>query len=106
MSIKKQKLVKALPYLEKLLGGPLTLAGLIEAIRIGDEISQVDFAKTLGISKSHLCDIEKGRKAVSLARAIEFAEKLGYSKDQFARLALQALVDEAGLKYEVSLRSA
>jgi DNA-binding XRE family transcriptional regulator len=27
-----------------------------------DEISQTDFAKKLGVSKAHLCDIEKGRR--------------------------------------------
>ena len=53
------------------------------AIREGEEESQVAFAERLGISRSHLCDIEKDRKPVSPARAAEFARILGYSKVQF-----------------------
>ena len=30
-----------------------------------DKISQSEFARTLGVSRSHLCDVEKGRKVVS-----------------------------------------
>jgi len=33
---------------------------------MSEEMSQAVFAKRLGISSSHLCDIEKGRKVVSL----------------------------------------
>ena len=92
--------------LEKLTGGPLSIGGLMNSIRLGEEMSLVEFSSKLGISRSHLCDIEKGRKAVSLTRAIEFAERLGYSKDQFARLALQTQVNEAGLKYRVQIEAA
>ncbi|RIL07572.1 MAG: hypothetical protein DCC75_09880, partial [Proteobacteria bacterium] len=45
--------------------GPLTLGQLIESIRLCDNDSQVSFARKLGISRSHLCDIEKGRKSLS-----------------------------------------
>lgn len=51
--------------------------------------------------RAHLCDIEKGRKFVSPGRAAEFARTLGYSERHFVRLALQKLVDEAGLDLEV-----
>jgi transcriptional regulator with XRE-family HTH domain len=40
---------------------------------------QPELAKKLGISKSHLNDIEKGRKAVSPERAARFAKILGYA---------------------------
>lgn len=45
------------------LGGELTFGGLIEAMRQAEEMSEVDFAKKLGISKQHRCDIEKGRSS-------------------------------------------
>jgi hypothetical protein len=51
----------------------------------------------------HLCDIEKGRKSVSPERASRFARELGYSEEQFVRLALQQLVEVAGLKFQVVL---
>ena len=99
MTIKTKS--KAMRQLEKLNGGALTLGGFIEAIRLGEEESQVAFAKRLKISKSHLCDIEKNRKVVSPGRAAEFAKLLGYSETQFVRLALQGEVERAGLALKV-----
>ena len=93
----------AVRFLEALAGGPLTLGGLLQAIREGEEASQADFARQLGISRSHLCDIERGRKAVSVERAVRFARTLGYSESQFVRLALQAMVEEADLPFRVEL---
>lgn len=93
-------------FLEQLTGRPLTLGGLLQSIRVGEEMSQAAFAKKLRISPSHLCDIEKGRKVVSPERAVRFAATLGRSKQQFVRLALQGLVDETGLKLKVDVAAA
>jgi len=101
-----RKSVDALPFIERLLGGRITLGALIEAIRSGEEITQGELAARLGVSKSHLCDIEKGRKLVSPERASRFAELLGYSSDHFVRLALQDAVDRAGLRYRVQVTAA
>ena len=98
--------VDALPFIEHLLGGRITLGALVEAVRHGDEMTQGEFAGRLGVSKSHLCDIEKGRKLVSPERAARFAELLGYSSDHFVRLALQDAVDRAGLRYTVQVTAA
>ncbi len=95
----------ALAFLENHAGGPLTLGRLLQSIRLGEEQSLSAFARTLGISRSHLCDIEQGRKTVSLTRAVRFASVLGYGQEQFVRLALQALVEEAGLSLRVSVRA-
>ena len=93
-------------FLENAAGRPLTLGGLLESIRLSEEMSQAVFAKRLGISASHLCDIEKGRKVVSPERAARFAKILRRSQQQFVRLALQALVDDAGLKMQVDIVAA
>ena len=93
----------AIEFLESLTGGPLTLGELIASIRLGEEVPQVEFARRLNISRSHLCDIEKGRKTLSPKRAARFARILGYSEAQFVRLALQDLVNEAGLKLSVQV---
>ena len=106
MTTKNRKKSKAIKSLEKFTGGPLTLPEFLTSIRMGEGMSYQEFADNLGISRSHLCDIEKGRKAVSLDRAIQFAETLGYSKDQFARLALQSQVNNAGLPYRVRIEAA
>jgi antitoxin HigA-1 len=104
----RRKVIKspATRFLEDLARGPLTFGSLLEAIRVGEGLTQAEFARQLGISRSHLCDIEKGRKSVSLTRAAHLAKTLGYSEKQFVRLALQELVDEAGLKWVVKVEAA
>lgn len=106
MSIKSKMTEKTLKDIEKITGSKLTLGKLIWAIRQADEILQIDFADKLGITKQHLCDIEHGRKSISPKLAAKYADILGYSKEQFIRLALQDLVDREGLnvQIEVSLK--
>ena len=90
-------------YFEEITGGPLTLSKLIYAIRMGEEKSQATFAKELKISRSHLCDIEKGRKHLSPLRAEEFARLLGYSESQFIRLSLEKEISSLKGKYKISI---
>jgi plasmid maintenance system antidote protein VapI len=97
---------ETMKFLESAAERPLSLGGLLESIRLGEEMSQTAFAKKIGVSASHLCDIEKGRKVVSPERASRFAKILGRSPEQFVRLALQSLVDEAGLNMKVDVEAA
>ena len=90
--------------LENLSGGPLSLGRLIAAIRVGEEFTQTDFAKRLGVSKAHLCDVEKDRRIVSPTRANQWAKKLGYDPEQFIALALQGELLKCGLSYNVSVK--
>jgi transcriptional regulator with XRE-family HTH domain len=92
--------------LEEIAGGPLTLGNFLKAIREGEGLSQADFAARLEISKSHLSEVETGRKAVSPARAAKWAEALGYSSQQFVQLALQEELAQAGLRFKVCLTAA
>lgn len=105
MTIKNKMTQKTLKDIEKITGTKLTLGKLIWAIRQADEISQVDFAEKLDITKQHLCDIEHGRKSISPKLAAKYASILGYSKDQFIRLSLQDLVDRDGLNVQVEITS-
>lgn len=105
MSIKSKMTEKTLRDIEKITGTKLTLGKLIWAIRNADEISQVDFADRLNITKQHLCDIEHGRKSVSPKLAAKYAKILGYSKEQFIRLSLQDLIDREGLNVQVEITS-
>jgi plasmid maintenance system antidote protein VapI len=93
-------------FLEDVAGRRLTLDGLLESIRLSEELSQAAFVKKLGISVSHLCDIEKGRKVVSAERAARFARILGRSEEQFVRFALQEMMRKAGLKLKVDVVAA
>lgn len=98
--------VDAKEFLEKLLGGPISLGEWINAIRLGEEESLTIFAKKLGISRMHLCDIEKGRRVVSVERAHRWAKKLGYSPVMFVKLALEHQLQKAALKFTVDIKAA
>lgn len=95
--------LNTLNYLETLTGGPLTLGKLINSIRLCDEVSQVEFARKLGMSRQQLCDIEHDRKIVSPKLAAKYATILGYSPSQFIRLALQAILDRDNLDVAVDV---
>ncbi len=96
---------QSLAFLEKL-SGKLTLGSLLLAIREGEEMSQIEFAKSLGISKQYLCDLERGRRFASPRAAADYAKKLGYSPRQFVRLCLQDLVNRNGLDLIIGVRDA
>lgn len=97
---------ETLDFLDSIIGKTPSLGDYICAIRKGDEISQVDFAKFLGISKQNLCDIEHNRRFVSPKVAAEFATKLGYSVNQFIRFCLQDMLNRDGLKLNVDVENA
>jgi transcriptional regulator with XRE-family HTH domain len=93
-------------FLEKLMGGPLSLGGALSAIRETEGESLASFSERLEISRSHLSDVEHGRRSVSPERAARFAKALGQSQAQFVRLALQDQVRSAGLKFRVDVHAA
>lgn len=86
--------------------GPLTLGRTLSAIRGTEEVSLAAFAKRLGVSRAHLCDIEKGRRGVSPERAAKWARAIGWPPQVFVALALQDAVNAAGLKLKVSVEAA
>jgi transcriptional regulator with XRE-family HTH domain len=102
---KKQKKSAAVLFLESLVG-PLTFAKMIESIRVTDDYTLEAFAKKLGVSRAYVCDVEKGRRNVGLERAAEWGKRLGYSPEQFVRLALQAEIDRAKLNMRVTVEAA
>ncbi len=105
-SKKKRRRSDAMTFLEALTGGPLTLAEMLSAIREGEGWSQVAMGRKLGVSRAHICDIEKGRRTIRPERAARWAKLLGYPVRQMVRLALQAEVDAAGLRLRVALEAA
>ena len=105
-SVVSKRASKEAAALEAILGGPLTLGMALESLRRGDEMSQTEFARKLGLTSQKLCDIEKGRRHVSPERAAQFARKLGHPIEVFVRLALQDQVNEGGLKLKVIVQAA
>ncbi|WP_413581346.1 helix-turn-helix domain-containing protein [Bdellovibrio sp. HCB288] len=103
MTIKKSS---ARRLLEKLNRGPITFGQMISGLRKCDELSQVELAKILKVSKAHLCDIEKGRRPVSIERAMDFANRMGYSPISFATRAMEDQARSAGLNVRIQLETA
>jgi len=102
MSIKK---MYGLEDLEKRLG-PMTMGRRLHSFRQRMEISQVDLAKKLKISKANLCDIEKGRKLVSIERAAKFAKLLKDSELLYVKTALADQLRAAKLDYKIVIMEA
>ncbi len=98
---KKKKKSKARVFLEKLNNGHLTFAQLFSSIREGEEMTQEDFGRLLGISRQKVCDFEKGRRLPSPDKAASFAKKLGYYPESFAKLIIEEQLKKAGLKLKV-----
>lgn len=96
---------KAMDFLESILGKKPSLGDYLLAIRQGEELTQVEFAKNLGISRQNLCDIEHNRRFLSPKVAAQFADNLGYPKNQFVRLCLQDLLNREGLTLSVDIHS-
>ena len=84
----------------------------IDAESFGDLLYQIRsqsgesmslFASQLGISRSHLNDIEKGTKPVSAKKASEYAKLLAFEEEEFVRLAIQDMMNRNGLRYNIEL---
>ena len=86
--------------LEKSLG-PLTFGGYMRGARVMKDKSQVEMAKFLGMSKSTLCDIEKGRQGVTPGLAAKIARKCGFPEIVAVELAINDQLRRAGLKWTV-----
>jgi DNA-binding XRE family transcriptional regulator len=69
--------------------GALTFGRLLRSHRIGEELSQVQMAKLLKISKQSLNDLENCRTIPSISRAAEIAKKIGLMEATLVELAIQ-----------------
>ena len=79
-----------------------SLGEFLRVHRLGEELSQVEFAKELGISKQRLCDIEHNRFSVSIKLAKEIATKLDLPPEWLVKLALEDQLRKEKLSLKVS----
>lgn len=97
---------RAIQALDTMLNEELTFGAMIKNIRETEYegMTQDAFSdNVLGLSKSRLSDIENNRKAISIPKAIEFANKLRQSKRFFVTIALQDMIKKSDLDYVVKL---
>lgn len=81
-----------------------TFASLIKTHRQCEELTQAQLAKRLGISVSHLSDLENERKFVSIERAKYFARKLQEDERYYVFVVLRDLLRKADCDYEIELK--
>ncbi|MEK6580263.1 MAG: helix-turn-helix transcriptional regulator [Bdellovibrionota bacterium] len=83
--------------------GPLTFAMFVRVARTTLEISQAEMARKLKIARGTLCDIEKGRQAVSPKFALKIARTAGLSEDLTLTVCLQDQLNRLKIKKRVVL---
>jgi len=100
MSTKKQ--FDTYNDLEKRLG-KLTFSKFLKAWRECDDLSQAAFARKLNISRQNLCDLEKGRRSVSLNKLIKMAKVLGIPPQYLLELYFNEELKKAKANFKVKL---
>jgi transcriptional regulator with XRE-family HTH domain len=103
--------IKSYPMLDALdvtrdVWDAMTLGGLIRALRMSDEISQVALAKRLHVSKQFLSDVEHNRKDVGISFAKKVSDALGYSIEPLIELLIRDQLRRQDLHYTVELKKA
>ncbi len=91
---------------KELLGGPLTFGAAVESLRLRDGLSQAGLAKKLKLSRQYVCDVEKGRRLVSLEQAARFAKAFGHPPAVLVTLSVRDSIRQSGLKLRVQIEAA
>ena len=99
MSIEKLNLSS---LLDKELG-PVSFGGFLRGARASKDLTQTEMAKMLGMAKSTLCDIEKGRHLVSPELAAKITKKCKLSILVAVEAAIQDQLRKAKLGFKVNL---
>lgn len=84
--------------------GHISFGQMLLSFRNAQEVTQVEMAAKLGISKQELCNIEKDRKFISVERGLAFARALNMPEKTFAKYILQDQLFRAGLPGEIIIR--
>lgn len=92
---------RVIPLLEKEVG-ELTFGMFLRVARGQLELSQVEMARKLKISRGTLCDLEKGRQLVSPSLAVRIAKTAGLSETIAVKACLQDQLKKANIKLKVA----
>jgi DNA-binding XRE family transcriptional regulator len=98
----KQMTIDAAEYLEKKLG-VVSFGTFLVAVRGIKELSQVQMAQKLKVSRSMICDIEKGRQLVSPELAIKIARIGGFPETFALQFCFQDRINKLKLKLKVTV---
>ena len=102
MTIEKNKIKLSLKDLQKTRGA-ITFGRLLIAYRASTDLTQIELADKLGLSKGNICDFEKERKVPSPAKASEMAKRLGELPQYWVEVAVQDMLHAQNLDYTVKI---
>jgi transcriptional regulator with XRE-family HTH domain len=105
MATKKEEPIYALEA-TKYIWNKMTFGSLIRSLRTCDEITQVDLAKKLKVSKQFLNDVENNRKEVGMDFAKKVAKVMGYPIEPFIILLIRGQLRRQKLYYDVDIKKA
>ena len=97
--------MKASDFFEKELG-PMTFGAFLTSVRTLLDITQAALARKLKVSRSMICDIEKGRVLVSPALAHRIAKIAGFPVKFAVKYCLQDQLRKANLKMNIYVEAA
>ena len=83
MSISKNKLSAAQAISE--ITGHLYFGDMVKSLRMCDNIPQAEMARSIGISRQYLCNIESGERKADVELALKFAEYLDIASKRLVR---------------------
>ena len=84
----------------------MTFGSLVRSLRMSDEMTQVELAKRLSVSKQFLSDVEKNRKDIGISFAKKVSDALGYSVEPLIELLIRDQLKKQKLNYIVELKKA
>lgn len=82
----------------------MTFGSLVRSLRLSDEITQVELAKRVGVSKQFLSDVEHDRKDVGINFAKKVSDALGYAVEPLIELLIREQLKKQQLNYIVELK--
>ena len=83
--------------------GPLTFGMFLNAARTSLGLTQAEMGRKFNVSKTVICDIEKGRQLVSPKMALKIAKKAGLSEQLAVKLCLQDQLNRDKIKMTVDI---
>lgn len=83
--------------------GPMTFGAFLHSARLSMDLAQAELARRLKISRSMICDIEKGRLLVSPALAAKIAKMAGFPIQFAVKYCLQDQLRKAKIKMQISV---
>ena len=82
----------------------MTFGSLVRSLRLSDEVTQVELAKRVGVSKQFLSDVEHDRKDVGISFAKKVSDALSYAVEPLIELLIREQLKKQHLNYIVELK--